>query len=179
MRYPSPTLDGFDALWAHPLRWFLRQLTAYLIVALVTAVLFVAGAGMYALLRPQQAVPIPLRKPELTIPNDKPAIPPPVPKEALIAQLQGKEIGAPILVQDQLYGVVTELRVDTQGNPRLVVIQLRDQANGPKTIMVPYDRINWHSGDVQTRFVQRHKDETIEGAVRTYWGAIESTKPEH
>jgi hypothetical protein len=71
MRYPSPTLDGFDGLWSHPARWLLRQLTFYLTLAAITAVAFVIGSGIYAYLISEKSaqvpssVPLPIKKPPL------------------------------------------------------------------------------------------------------------------
>jgi uncharacterized membrane protein YeaQ/YmgE (transglycosylase-associated protein family) len=50
MRYPSPALDGFDALRSHPTRWLFRQFTVYLVAAAIAAAALVAGAAMYAYL---------------------------------------------------------------------------------------------------------------------------------
>ena len=71
MRYPSPTLDGFDTLWNHPIRWFARQFLVYGIVA-VTATVVVAAAGIYSLLVPAENVPAPDPKPKAnTVPSQK------------------------------------------------------------------------------------------------------------
>jgi len=68
MRYPSPTLDGFDALWDHPIHWFKRQFVFYLIVSVASAVAFVVGAAVYSyLLRSPDATPAPDRKPNVPI----------------------------------------------------------------------------------------------------------------
>jgi uncharacterized membrane protein YeaQ/YmgE (transglycosylase-associated protein family) len=46
--YPSRELDGFDALRSHPVRWFLRQFTFYLVAVAFTAAALVVGAAIYA-----------------------------------------------------------------------------------------------------------------------------------
>jgi len=175
MSYLSPTSLGAHTLWHQPVSWLVRQFLIYLGAAIIAGAAFVIGAGVYAYLAPPTIVEspsVPLRKPVPT-----PAVPAPSPllEGALIAQLKGKEIGVPILMQDRLYGVVTEIQVDEKGTKRFVVIELADSKEKTKW---PYDAVNWYTEERAKAQWKHSADETVFGSFKGLWGSLEkdSTK---
>jgi hypothetical protein len=89
---------------------------------------------------------------------------------ALIAQLKGKEIGVPILMQDRLYGVVTEVQVDEKGTKRFVVIELADSQEKTKW---PYDAVNWYTEERANAQWKHSANETVFGSFKGLWGSVE------
>lgn len=151
MRYPSPALDGFDALWSDPLRWFARQFFIYGAVAVVTAATVVVGSGIYALLTPRpvaEQIPVPVQKPQLP----KPAgVPRKLPETtgALIAGLPSDPIGKPVYVDGHQFGTIDKMIVDANGKVHAFVIQ-RSEPVGEgeaKTYTVGADAIQWHTAN--------------------------------
>ncbi|MEX2167417.1 MAG: hypothetical protein WD852_10435 [Methyloceanibacter sp.] len=149
MSYPSPALDGFDALWQHPLRWFSRQFLVYGTVAAVTAVAIIIGSGLYALVVPVEQVPLPEQKPEIITPAPLPT--PIQPKKdqdlgALISALPAEPIGKSVYVQGTKFGTVDKMIVDANGKIYAYVISRSDPLpeNAPRTFTVPSTAIQWH-----------------------------------
>ena len=168
------TLDSFDALRSDPIRWLLTQLTTYAVVLVLTALAFIAGTGVYTYLRPATVteVPsIPAKKPPIVItPNQND--PAPAETVALISKLQGKEIGVPVYFDGQPYGFVVEVKVEPNGQPRVIVVQTLGYGTvgkAPPTFEVPYDSVRWHSKDQSTHDWQVN-NETVHATVKSVGG---------
>ena len=153
MTYPSRTLDGFDALWHHPVRWFVRQFTFYLIFVAIAVPIVLAGAAIYSFLlrQPETPVSLPDKKPASPS-EEKPPIQFPSWAETIpMAEVREKAIGAPLFIGKQQVGTVSDLVKDSQGQIIGIVIQRtrRIPGNRPETVQemrsIGSNDVQWHA----------------------------------
>jgi hypothetical protein len=149
MTYPSPALDGVDALLQNPLRWFLRQLSFYFVVSLVAAVAFIVGAGVYSYFLRETSVapivvPLPDKKP---VPIEQPKLRSPS-AEIPMAELRDRAIGAAIFFGNDQIGTVSEIVKDSHGQVVGLVITRSKRIPGNTPENVP-ELLTVGSNDIQ------------------------------
>jgi hypothetical protein len=165
-------------------RWFLKRLAMYLGTGVVAALVFVAGAAFYSFVWPAPPPFVRL----LVDPVETDPVPDSVLDEPLMTVRADPTDfhGAPVLVSGHLFGTVDAIN-DFDKPSSSVVISVSPQAGDfltfdppevPKSIMLPFNLLEWHRDSKSTRkLVARFRFETQKDGVLTTLAKDVSPKP--